>query len=193
MTALLYGMLGFACIFLYDQNNLSHNNDRLETLYVVGAGLLGLAYIDQIQYGLQLKQTMPMAVRVITGVLALAFFVLLVYVSLVTGGRTNWRSKDKTSSRWWEKQLVTTGAYAFCRHPSVWALTFFSLLLVPAVGFSLWYAILFIAAGLLLALYEDKRVFPQLMRGYDAYKKTTPFLFPNRESIGRCFAGKKAK
>ena len=47
--------------------------------------------------------------------------------------------------------------------------------------------------GLLLAMYEDVNVFPVLMRGYNAYKDTTPFLFPTKESIRRCFNGKKAK
>ena len=28
---------------------------------------------------------------------------------------------------------------------------------------------------------------------YNAYKDTTPFLFPTKESIRRCFNGKKAK
>ena len=28
---------------------------------------------------------------------------------------------------------------------------------------------------------------------YNAYKDTTPFLFPTKESIRRCFKGKKAK
>ena len=31
------------------------------------------------------------------------------------------------------------------------------------------------------------------MRGYNTYKDTTPFLFPTKESIRRCFNGKKAK
>ena len=47
--------------------------------------------------------------------------------------------------------------------------------------------------GLLLAMYEDINVFPVLMRGYNTYKDTTPFLFPTKESIRRCFNGKKAK
>ena len=28
-------------------------------------------------------------------------------------------------------------------------------------------------------MYEDVNVFPVLMRGYNAYKDTTPFLFPH--------------
>ena len=55
-----------------------------------------------------------------------------------------------------------------------------------------WYGLL-ITCGLLLAMYEDVNVFPVLMRGYNAYKDTTPFLFPTKESIRRCFNGKKAK
>ena len=88
---------------------------------------------------------------------------------------------------------MTTGAYALCRHPSVWAMLFFCLLLIPAANFDPWCATTFSLCGLLLAMYEDVNVFPVLMRGYNAYKDTTPFLFPTKESIRRCFNGKKAK
>ena len=107
-------------------------------------------------------------------------------------GRTNWKRKDP-KKRWWEKDLVTTGAYALCRHPSVWAMLFFCLLLIPAANFDPWCATTFSLCGLLLAMYEDVNVFPVLMRGYNTYKDTTPFLFPTKESIRRCFNGKKAK
>ena len=67
------------------------------------------------------------------------------------------------------------------------------LQLIPAANFDPWCATTFSLCGLLLAMYEDVNVFPVLMRGYNAYKDTTPFLFPTKESIRRCFNGKKAK
>ena len=195
MSALLYGLLGFGCIVLYDINNTAHNNDRMQSLYVVGAGLIGLAFASYVFPGMEKSSAVPAAVRIVTGVLAGVSFLLLVYVSLFTGGRTNWKRRESKGSadRWWEKELVTTGAYALCRHPSVWLMFFLSMLLVPAAGFPLLYAAAYSLIGLLLAVYEDINVFPVLMRGYDSYKKTTPFLFPTRESIRLCFNGKKGK
>ena len=191
-AAIVCGVLGYVSIILYDLNNTSHNNDRMQSLHTVGAGLIGLAFFSTVLPGLSEANSLPTAVRVIAGILALGFFALLIYLTLIAGGRTNWKRKDP-KKRWWEKDLVTTGAYALCRHPSVWAMLFFCLLLIPAANFDPWCATTFSLCGLLLAMYEDVNVFPVLMRGYNAYKDTTPFLFPTKESIRRCFNGKKAK
>ena len=195
LSPLVCGLLGYASIILCDLNNTSHNNDRMQSLYTVGGGLIGLAFFNAIVSGASAESSLPAAVRIIAGILAAAFFVLLVYVTFFTGGRSNWKKeKAKTSDkRWWERELVTTGAFALCRHPSVWAMFFFSVLLIPAANFNPWYAAIFSLCGLLLAVYEDINVFPVLMRGYDSYKMTTPFLFPTKESFRRCFNGKKAK
>ena len=192
---LLCGILGFASIVLYDINNTSHNSDRMQSLYTVGAGLLGLAFFNSIVTGCAAESALPGWLRIIAGVLAAAAFVLLAYLTLFAGGRTNWKKPETkgSSKRWWEKKLVTTGAYALCRHPSVWVMLLFCLLLIPAANFSPWYATMYSFCGLLLAMYEDINVFPVLMRGYDAYKTSTPFLFPTKESIRRCFNGKKGK
>lgn len=192
LSPIVCGVLGYVSVILYDLNNVTHNNDRMQSLYTVGAGLIGLAFFSTVLPGLSEPNSLPAAVRVIAGILALGFFVLLIYLTFITGGRTNWKVKD-VKKRWWEKDLVTTGAYALCRHPSVWAMFFFCLLLVPAANLDPWYATIFSVCGLLLAMYEDINVFPVLMRGYNAYKDTTPFLFPTKESIRRCFKGKKAK
>ena len=115
LSPIVCGVLGYVSIILYDLNNVTHNNDLMPSLYTVGAGLIGLAFLS-------------------------------------------------------------TG-----------------LLLVPAANLDPWYATIFSVCGLLLAMYEDINVFPVLMRGYNAYKDTTPFLFPTKESIRRCFKGKKAR
>lgn len=192
LSPIVCGVLGYVSIILYDLNNTSHNNDRMQSLHTVGAGLIGLAFFNTVLPGLSEANSLPAAVRVIAGILALGFFVLLIYLTFITGGRTNWKNKNP-KKRWWEKNLVTTGAYALCRHPSVWVMLFFCLLLIPAANFDPWYATIFSVCGLLLAMYEDINVFPVLMRGYNTYKDTTPFLFPTKESIRRCFNGKKAK
>ena len=46
-----------------------------------------------------------------------------------------------------------------------------------------------------MGVVEDKIIKNQYAAEYiyNAYKDTTPFLFPTKESIRRCFKGKKAK
>ena len=48
INSMWYGLIGFGAIVLYDINNLNHNNDRLQSLYGVGGGLIGLTLSDQI-------------------------------------------------------------------------------------------------------------------------------------------------
>ena len=111
LSPIVCGVLGYVSIILYDLNNTSHNNDRMQSLHTVGAGLIGLAFFNPVLPGLSEANSLPTAVRVIAGILALGFFALLIYLTLIAGGRTNWKRKDP-KKRWWEKDLVTTGAYA---------------------------------------------------------------------------------
>ncbi|MBQ3275584.1 MAG: hypothetical protein IJH47_00815 [Oscillospiraceae bacterium] len=185
IPSLWYGLLGFGSILLYDINNVNHNNDRLQSLYGVGGGLIGLAVLDQINQGVQKGSSTPLWLRIVFGVLAAVFFVLLVYATLFAGKRTRWgRQAEKT--RWWEKDLADRGLFALCRHPAVWLMLLMNLCLMGAVEFDYLVVILFNTAGLLLAFYEDRYVFPELMKGYENYRKTTPFLLPTGDSIRRC-------
>ena len=188
MNTLWYGLIGFGAIILYDLNNVNQNNDRLESLYSVGAGLIGLAIFMQLFMNEEaVGSSLPLWIRILTGTLAGIAFVLLAYSSLYAGKRNRWghRSGEK-SSRWWERELADTGLYALCRHPSVWLLMLMCFLLVPAAGFPYVGATIYSVAGLLLAYYEDRNVFPEVVKGYSQYRKTTPFLLPTRESFRRC-------
>ena len=39
LSPIVCGVLGYVSIILYDLNNTSHNNDRMQSLHTVGAGL----------------------------------------------------------------------------------------------------------------------------------------------------------
>ena len=88
LSPIVCGVLGYVSIILYDLNNTSHNNDRMQSLHTVGAGLIGLAFFNPVLPGLSEANSLPTAVRVIAGILALGFFALLVYLTFITGGRT---------------------------------------------------------------------------------------------------------
>ncbi len=169
LSPIVCGVLGYVSIILYDLNNTSHNNDRMQSLHTVGAGLIGLAFFSTVLPGLSEANSLPAAVRIIAGVLALGFFALLIYLTLIA------ERAHELEAQGPKKTLVgkgsrDDGAYALCRHPSVWAMLFFCLLLIPAANFDPWCATTFSLCGLLLAMYEDVNVFPVLMRGYNAYK-----------------------
>ena len=104
LSPIVCGVLGYVSIILYDLNNTSHNNDRMQSLHTVGAGLIGLAFFSTVLPGLSEANSLPAAVRIIAGVLALGFFALLVYLTLIAGGRTNWKRKDP------KKTLVGKGS-----------------------------------------------------------------------------------
>ena len=174
-----YGIIGYVCIVLFDLNGVNHNNDRMETLYAVGGGFIGLALLDQISGN---ACPFPMAVRIVFGVLAAVFFVLLVYSSLIAGKRSNWKPADR-GDKWWQKELAYTGIYALCRHPSVWLNIFMLVCLAFSTGLS-WYVVtIYSLLGFLLAVYEDINVFPEVIKDYNLYKTKTPFLIPNRISV----------
>lgn len=86
LSPIVCGVLGYVSIILYDLNNTSHNNDRMQSLHTVGAGLIGLAFFNPVLPGLSEANSLPTAVRVIAGILALGFFALLIYLTIIAGG-----------------------------------------------------------------------------------------------------------
>ena len=86
--------------------------------------------------------------------------------------------------------LVNTGMYALCRHPGALWLAAFCPLLALGLGSTGLLSAGALAAllNILYVLFQDKVVFPRLIRGYAAYKKSTPFLIPTRTSISNAFA-----
>ena len=91
-----------------------------------------------------------------------------------------------------EEGACTTGVYALCRHPGVlWFAGLYGCLWA-AGGLPLWEAAVLSGLNVGLVIFEDRCVFPAKLKGYDDYRRTTPFLLPNRQSVrawGR--AGKK--
>ena len=86
-------------------------------------------------------------------------------------------------------ELVDRGIYALCRHPGVWWLGLFYLLVwlwceqTPI----LWGGLLFTALDILYVYWQDRWVFEKSIEGYAEYKSRTPFLIPSGGSIRRCF------
>ena len=192
LSPIVCGVLGYVSIILYDLNNTSHNNDRMQSLHTVGAGLIGLAFFSTVLPGLSEANSLPAAVRIIAGVLALGFFALLIYLHphRKAGARTG---SARTKKRWWEKDLVTTGPTlsaairVFGRCSFSVCCSFRRRTLIRGAPPLSAYAV---------CCWQCMRtsMFSQCScAGTTPTRDTTPFLFPTKESIRRCFNGKKAK
>lgn len=82
--------------------------------------------------------------------------------------------------------VYTRRMYALCRHPGVLFFIILFACLHLAAGADLAGAVLLCVLNVLLIIYEDCIVFPQMLGGYAEYKQEVPFLIPNRNSIRRC-------
>ena len=79
--------------------------------------------------------------------------------------------------------VITTGLYGLCRHPAFWPMAALYVLLWLTFGGSwlLAAAILYPLCNFFYIVIQDRRIFPQYIRGYGEYKKQVPFLIPRRK------------
>ncbi|MFA5851952.1 MAG: hypothetical protein WC820_04595 [Spirochaetales bacterium] len=76
--------------------------------------------------------------------------------------------------------IVSSGTYRWCRHPGFWWFATLMVAIGAMRGFSGYYLtiLLLIALDLLLIFIQDRYTFPKVFCGYEAYKKSVPFLIP---------------
>ena len=84
--------------------------------------------------------------------------------------------------------LVDTGVFALCRHPGMLWLGLGYLGLWGALGGAgLGLAfVLFTALDLAYVFWQDRRVFPHSIAGYERYRARVPFLLPSARSLRAC-------
>jgi protein-S-isoprenylcysteine O-methyltransferase Ste14 len=90
-------------------------------------------------------------------------------------------------------RLVESGSYALCRHPGFWwLLLFLAPAAVAAASLSLLISLpAWAAADLALVAAEDRIFFPRIFGpAYLDYRRRTPFLVPNAESMRRAARGR---
>lgn len=97
--------------------------------------------------------------------------------------------KDTYLSPQADQKLVDSGVYALCRHPGA---LFFPLMFVSlALGLGsrglLFSSLIASTLNLLYVVFQDQRVFPVTIPGYDGYRQRVPFLLPTAQSIARAF------
>ncbi len=92
-----------------------------------------------------------------------------------------------------KQKICKTGVYALCRHPGVLFLAGFYLFLSLGLGkpFMLLAGTVYTGMNLLYILLQDRYTFPRLFEGYDDYRKETPYLIPDADSIRKCISDLK--
>ena len=82
-------------------------------------------------------------------------------------------------------RLIRTGLYALVRHPGVhwFILLMLSLVLVSKSSLLLIAAPIFILLDIVLVIVQDKFFFSRMFDDYASYRRETPMLVPNRQSI----------
>lgn len=178
----LKGAMGFAAgvgafllFFLSDCNDWRWSRRSLRVCFPLGVLLLTAGTAWEIWQG-----TPPLHgwLRGAAVLLAVFFFGLLVYTLFFA------LPVEASYARPGEERgACTTGVYALCRHPGVlWFAGLYGCLWA-AGGLPLWEAAVLSGLNVGLVVFEDRCVFPAKLKGYDDYRRTTPFLLPSRQSV----------
>ncbi|MEN1759992.1 hypothetical protein AAIG11_05890 [Anoxynatronum sibiricum] len=84
--------------------------------------------------------------------------------------------------------VITSGAFALCRHPGVlgFGVFYFFLWLASGVHFILVAGMIWTIMDIIHVSIQDNWLFPRSFPGYGAYQKQTPFLMPTTASLKLC-------
>lgn len=172
------GLGAFALFCISDYNDWKKGLRVLRFCFPLGALLLASGTVLAMREGTPLVRGWPRAAVLLLGA---AFFGLLLYtLFFALPMEVSYTAPGK------KRPACTTGIYALCRHPGVlWFAGLYGCLWAGG-GLPLWEAALYSGLNVLLVLFEDVCVFPAVLEGYDAYRRSTPFLLPTRRSIRAC-------
>lgn len=174
--AIFLGVCAFALFFLSDYNDWKLAKPWLKGCFPLGVVLLAAATV----WGANAPHLTGWP-RGLFFAFAALFGGLLVYTLFFALPATASYTRPGEA-----RAVVARGPYALCRHPGVLCFMGLYACLWLAAGLPLWEAAVYSGLNVLLVLFEDRCVFPSRLTGYDAYRRTTPFLLPNRRSIRAC-------
>ena len=174
------GICAFSLFFLSDYNDWKGSWRGLRFCFPAGTLLLACVtaagclkgtpfFGGPLRIGLALLAALFLALLVYT-----LFFALPVKASYAAPGE--------------DRPVCAAGVYALCRHPGVLWFAGLYLCLWAAFGLPLSFALLCTGLNVALVVFEDRRVFPARLSGYDDYRRTPPILQPTARSIRACFA-----
>lgn len=182
MFFIIIGLLAFLLFVVYDINNVILKNNIINSFFFLGSLLLIFATTGIIIQSFHdiIWNIWRMSVF---GILSLFFLTLLIY-TLFFALPFNETYIIKNGS----PKIYRNGLYALCRHPGVlWFVGFyFFLWLALRIPMLLWAGIIFGSCNFLYIVFQDHWTFIRAFEDYNDYKKSTPFIIPNFESIKRC-------
>lgn len=182
MSAILAGSIGFLCCFLYDYNTIRLKKGFLHPFFSIGCFLIAASTVLVIRDYWPQRGTSFFSSTVFLAA-ALLFLILLTYTLFFA------LPFDETyMKKSHERPAYMEGVYALCRHPGVLWFAGFYFSLAGFLGSvkALRFFIILIMWNILYICYQDGIVFPETFSNYEAYRHSTPFLIPNRDSIAAC-------
>lgn len=178
MDYIVLGILGFIVIHFFDIVSLRRIRWAKPITWVVGSGLLTYSLIMIcLAPG---KLLMPLWSTWLGWGFLLVSLSILIYSLFI-----NLPFRKTYIAAGVGDKLITTGLYALVRHPGVhwFTLALLSLVLVSRSTLLLIAAPILILLDILLVVVQDKFFLGKMFAGYDNYRRETPMLVPNRQSI----------
>jgi protein-S-isoprenylcysteine O-methyltransferase Ste14 len=178
------GIPAFGLLFLADLNDLRFRDARLRLCFPAGAVLLAVSVGGQLDLSAAAQGA---------GLFAALAGCLLFTALEIQALFFAFPPSEAYAATGKKRPVCDSGVYALCRHPGFWWLTLLFFCLRPAAGFPLRSALIYSLLNLALVAFEDRAVFPAVLEGYGAYRRSTPFLIPTRRSVERCLATLKIR
>jgi protein-S-isoprenylcysteine O-methyltransferase Ste14 len=179
MIYALLGMVGFAVLSLFDVACAKGMRYLKSLSWLLGSSLVGYSLImASIKTS---RVDLPIYIRYLGWVLSTVALGLLIYSLFI---EIPLKIAYIGSSP--EPRLVTKGTYSLVRHPwFIWFVFFVAALFVATGSKILLVSLLAWGAVNLLRIFAQDRYLYPLMFGqaYREYKKKTPMLIPNRDSL----------
>lgn len=181
MSYLIIGSSSFILFLLHDLNASIIRSRIAASFFAVGSAVLVIS--SGLMAFAEPVVSISTTGRILGSFFSLVFLFLLLHtLFLALPFRSTYIQQPP------EGTLVDQGVYALCRHPGVLWLFFLYL----SLGFAFGSLLLFLAAvvytllNIGYILVQEILWFPERFKGYDEYKKQTPFLIPNPKSIRTC-------
>lgn len=182
MSYIIMGTLAFFLFILYDINSVTLKLRPLRAAFFLGCILLAVATVGIVSSAWSEMSGYPVRIAAFS-TLTVLFLLLLAYTLFIAiPFQDTYINSNKLP------KTCTTGIYALSRHPGVlWFIGFyFSLWLAFSGSLLLLAAILFSLFDLVYIIVQDRWIFIKTFADYGDYKKSTPFLIPNLNSLRRC-------
>lgn len=182
MIYIFMGLLAFLLYLAYDINSVTFKKNIVNSFFFLGSFLLIIATAGIIIESFSDIKWDWLWVSTF-GIFSLLFFILLIYTLFFALPFNDTYVNSNATPK-----VYQNGFYALCRHPGVlWFIGFyFFLWLALKIPLLLLAGIIFSCCNLMYVIFQDCWTFPRVFDDYHDYKKRTPFIIPNFQSIKHC-------